>query len=77
MHALGYTQRRGAFTYGIGLFVQGGTGIEYDAVLFLAMSSGAPVCSGLSVSNVILPFAYRVSPELTIGATLHSILGAS
>ena len=70
MPALGYTQRSGALTYGIGLFAQGGMGTEYDASSFLAMGSGGPVRSELSVGNVIFPLAYRVSPDLTIGATL-------
>lgn len=70
MPALGYTKRSGAYTYGIGMFAQGGMGTEYEATSFLAMGSGAPVRSELGVGNVIFPVAYQVNPNLTVGATL-------
>lgn len=70
MPAFGYTRRSGAYTYGIGMFAQGGMGTEYDATSFLAMGSGAPVRSELGVGNVIFPVAYQVNPNLTVGATL-------
>lgn len=69
MPAFGYTRRSGPYTYGIGMFAQGGMGTEYDATSFLAMNSGAPVRSELGVGNVIFPFAYQVNPNVTIGAT--------
>ena len=34
------------------------------------MGSGAPVRSELGVGNLIFPFAYQVSPNVTVGATL-------
>jgi long-chain fatty acid transport protein len=70
MPAFGYTRRSGAYTYGIGMFAQGGMGTEYDATSFLAMGSDAPVRSELGVGNVIFPVAYQVNPNLTVGATL-------
>ncbi len=70
MPAFGYTKRSGAYTYGIGMFAQGGMGTEYEATSFLAMGSGAPVRSELGVGNVIFPVAYQVNPNLTVGATL-------
>jgi long-chain fatty acid transport protein len=70
MPAVGYTNRNGALTYGIGMFAQGGMGTEYDANSFLAMGSGAPVRSELGVGNVIIPLAYQVNPDITVGATL-------
>lgn len=70
MPALGYTTRRGALTYGIGMYAQGGMGTEYDANSFMAMGSGERVRSELGVGNVIIPLAYQVSPDLTVGATL-------
>jgi long-chain fatty acid transport protein len=70
MPAFGYTKRNGAYTYGVGMFAQGGMGTEYDATSFLTMGSGEPVRSELGVGNVIFPVAYQVNPNLTIGATL-------
>jgi len=70
MPAFGYTKRKGAYTYGIGMFAQGGMGTEYDATSFLTMGSGEPVRSELGVGNVIFPLAYQVNPKLSIGATL-------
>ena len=70
MPALGYTTRRGALTYGIGMYAQGGMGTEYDANSFMAMGSGDRVRSELGVGNVIIPLAYQVSPDLAVGATL-------
>jgi len=74
MPAFGYTRRSGAFTYGIGMFAQGGMGTEYEANTFMSspagISSGLPSRSELGVGNVIFPFAYQVNPSLTVGATL-------
>lgn len=70
MPAFGYTRRSGALTYGLGIFAQGGMGTEYDATSFLAAGTGLPVRSELGVGNVILPVAYQVNSNLTVGATL-------
>jgi long-chain fatty acid transport protein len=76
MPAFGYVKRNGAYTYGIGMFAQGGMGTEYDATSFLAnptapaFPTGQPVRSELGVGNVIFPLAYQVNPNLTVGATL-------
>jgi len=70
MPALGYIKRSGAYTYGIGMFAQGGMGTEYDASSFLAMGTPDPVRSELGVGNVIFPLAYQVNPQLTVGASL-------
>lgn len=74
MPAFGYTRRSGAYTYGIGMFAQGGMGTEYEATSFMSapagVSSGLPSRSELGVGNVILPLAYQVNSDLTVGATL-------
>ncbi|OYU46164.1 MAG: hypothetical protein CFE44_03605 [Burkholderiales bacterium PBB4] len=70
MPALGYTKRTGALVYGIGMFAQGGMGTEYEANTFLAMGSGQPVRSELGIGSVIVPIAYQVSRDLSLGATL-------
>jgi long-chain fatty acid transport protein len=74
MPALGYVKRNGAYTYGIGMFAQGGMGTEYDATSFMSapagVSSAIPSRSELGVGNLIFPVAFQVSPDLTVGATL-------
>jgi long-chain fatty acid transport protein len=70
MPAVGYTRRSGDLTYGVGMFAQGGMGTEYGANTFMAMGSGDAVRSELSVGNVIIPLAYQVNPNVTVGATL-------
>ena len=74
MPALGYVKRNGAYTYGIGMFAQGGMGTEYDATSFMSapagVPSGLPSRSELGVGNVLIPLAYQVNPDLTVGATV-------
>jgi len=70
MPAFGYVKRSGAYTYGFGMFAQGGMGTEYDASSFLASGTGQAARSELGVGNVIFPLAYQVNSGLTIGATL-------
>lgn len=70
MPAFGYVRRQGAFSYGIGVFAQGGMGTEYAANTFMAGGSGEPVRSELGVGRVLLPLAWQATPELAVGATL-------
>ncbi|MDD2924824.1 DUF5723 family protein [Rhodoferax sp.] len=70
MPAFGYVKRNGAYTYGVGMFAQGGMGTEYDATSFMAGGSAATARSELGVGNLIFPLAYQVNPNLTVGATL-------
>jgi long-chain fatty acid transport protein len=70
MPALGYARRSGSFTYGFGLFAQGGMGTEYSENTFLAMGSGAPVRSELGVGSLLFPVAWQATPTLALGATL-------
>ena len=73
MPAIGYVKRNGAYTYGVGMFAQGGMGTDYEATSFLAMGSGAPVRAELGVGNVIFPFAYQVSPDVSVGFAVKYI----
>ncbi len=73
MPAFGYARRNGAYTYGIGMFAQGGMGTEYDATSFMSAGTGLPARSELGVGNVIFPVAYQVNQNLTVGATLKFI----
>ncbi|HEY8905375.1 MAG TPA: DUF5723 family protein [Rhodoferax sp.] len=73
MPAFGYTKRSGAYTYGFGLFAQGGMGTEYGAGSAVAAMQDSPVRSELGVGNVLVPLAYQVNSDLTVGATLKFI----
>jgi long-chain fatty acid transport protein len=69
MPALGWAQKSGQMTYGVGLFAQGGMGTKYGASSFMAQGTGDYVGSQLSVGRVIVPFAYNVTPDFTVAAT--------
>jgi long-chain fatty acid transport protein len=73
MPALGYARRNGAWTYGFGVFAQGGMGTEYDATSFVAAGSGQPVRSELGVGRVLFPLAYRINPTLAVGGSLDFV----
>ncbi len=73
MPAFGYARRTGPWTYGVGVFAQGGMGTEYSATTFMAGGSGEPVRSELGVGRVLLPLAYQVTPDFAVGATLDFI----
>lgn len=74
MPSLGYTKRNGAWTYGIGMYAQGGMGTEYGAnsILGTITMDGKPALparSELGVGNVLIPVVYQVNDKLAIGAT--------
>ncbi len=73
MPALGWVQKSGQMAYGIGIFSQGGMGTEYGADSFMAMGSGDKVRSEVGVGRVLVPFAYNVMPELTIGGSIDYV----
>jgi long-chain fatty acid transport protein len=73
MPALGYARRDGALTYGIGVFAQGGMGTEYSANSFLALGTGEKVRSELGVGRLLLPVAYQVTPQFSVGASLDFV----
>ena len=73
MPAVGFAQRVGAFTWGVGLFAQGGMGTEYDANSFLALGSGNPVRSELGVGRLLFPLVFQVSPDFMIGGSIDFV----
>jgi len=73
MPALGYTKRNGAWTYGVGMFAQGGMGTEYSGNDWMGLGSGQPTRSELGVGNVLVPVTYAVNDKLTLGATVKFI----
>jgi len=70
MPAAGYVTKKGNFTFGVGVYSQGGMGTEYDASSFLAMGTGDKVRSEVGVGRVIVPLVYNVNDSLTIGGSV-------
>ncbi len=75
MPALGWARKSGLFTYGVGIFSQGGMGTEYeyDANSFLAAGSGEKVRSEVGVGRALFPVAYEVNKNLSIGGSLDFV----
>ncbi len=75
MPAVGYIRRGGDFTYGFGVFGQGGMGTDYPDDSFLAGPTGSNAFSQVSVGRAMVPVAYQVNEKLTFGATADFIWG--
>ncbi|MCB1161048.1 MAG: outer membrane protein transport protein [Candidatus Krumholzibacteriia bacterium] len=75
MPAIGALRHRGAMTFGLGVFGQGGMGTEYDQAAFLAGPTGEPVMSQVSVGRVMAPFTYALESGLILGVTLDYVWG--
>ncbi len=73
MPALGWVQKSGQYSYGIGVFSQGGMGTEYSADSFLAAGSGDKVRSELGVGRVLFPVAINVNDKLSVGGSLDFV----
>ncbi len=73
MPALGFVKKSGELAYGVGVFSQGGMGTEYSADSFLAWGSNEKVRSELGVGRVLLPVAYNVNKDLTIGGSVDFV----
>lgn len=70
MPAIGYVTKHGDLTYGIGLYSQGGMGTEYGANSPMAHGTGDNVRSKVGVGRIILPLAYNMNDNLTVGGSL-------
>lgn len=73
MPAFGWIQKSGQYSYGFGVFAQGGMGTEYDKRSFLAAGSEETVRSEVSMGRAIVPFAYEVNPNLSLAASLDFV----
>ncbi len=73
MPSIGYTKRNGPWTYGIGMYAQGGMGTEYDGNSFMGAGIGLPARSELGVGNVLVPVVYQVNSDFAVGATFKFI----
>lgn len=70
MPAVGLITRKGDFTYGLGVFGQGGMGTRYSENSFLALNSGDSILSEVSVGRVIAPLSYSVNDAFSLAGTL-------
>lgn len=73
MPAFGYARKSGQYTYGLGVFAQGGMGTHYSANSFMAAGSGDAVMSQVSMGRLLIPVAYDVDDRLKIGATVDFV----
>lgn len=73
MPALGWVSKKGAISYGFGVFSQGGMGTEYKANSYLAAGSGEKVRSEVGVGRLSFPLAYTVNSKLNIGGTIDYV----
>ena len=70
MPAFGWVRKNDQYSYGIGVFGQGGMGTEYAANSMNAAGTSEPARSELAVGRVIAPVSYRVNEKFNLGATL-------
>jgi long-chain fatty acid transport protein len=70
MPAFGWVRKNDQYSYGIGIFGQGGMGTEYAANSMNSAGTNAPVRSELAVGRVIFPVSFKVDDRLNLGATI-------
>jgi long-chain fatty acid transport protein len=78
MPAVGWVRKAGSLSYGIGLFSQGGMGTEFDALSFVAnpnplVPTYEKVRSEVGVGRVLIPLAYEVNKDLSLGGTVDFV----
>jgi long-chain fatty acid transport protein len=73
MPAIGWIQKSGQSSYGVGVFAQGGMGADYSGDSFLAAGSNEKVRSELSVGRLIIPYAYEVNKDLSLAASVDYV----
>lgn len=79
MPAFGWTEKRGRFLYGIGIYGQGGMGTEYGSHSILSNPGNQTPSpdlvnrSEVSVGRMIVPLTYDVTPDFRIGGSLDFV----
>jgi long-chain fatty acid transport protein len=74
MPNLSFIQKSGPFTYGAGLFAQGGMGSEWGDRL--SGGSGLEQRSEVGFGRLMFPLAYNVNDALTVAAQLEYVWGS-
>jgi len=75
MPAAGYAVRNGQFTYGVGMFAQGGMGTEYEGNTFMGATTGEDVRSEVGVGRLAVPIVYNIDKNLTVGGSIDYVWG--
>lgn len=70
MPAFGWVRKNDQYSWGVGVFGQGGMGTEYPAGSMNAAGTDQPVRSELAVGRVIVPVSYKLNERVNLGATL-------
>lgn len=73
MPALGYLRKAGSWTFGAGVFAQGGMGTEFGNSSFLSAGTGKEQRSELSVGRLIFPLALQVNDAFSIGGSIDYV----
>jgi len=73
MPSLSFIRKDGDFTYGVGVFAQGGMGTDYPGSSFLSQGTGFSQMSQVGFGRVMFPLAYQATKELSIAAQVEYI----
>lgn len=75
MPAAGWVKKDGKLAYGVGVFAQGGMGTEYASGSWLSGGMPLPSRSEVGLASLMVPIAYDVTPDLTIGGSVDFVWG--
>ena len=75
MPAAGWVKKQKLLAFGVGVFAQGGMGTEYKESDWVGAGSGLPTRSEVGMGNIIVPVAYDITPDLTIGGSFDYVWG--
>lgn len=75
MPAAGWVKKTGQYTYGVGVYSQGGMGTEYAKDTFLGAGTGVGARSEVGIGSLIFPLAFEVNDQLSVGGALEFVWG--
>lgn len=73
MPAFGWVTKKNRWTYGLGIYGQGGMGTEYAGSSYMSAGTGLTARSELGVGRVLFPLAMEVSPNFSVGGTFDIV----
>ncbi|MGD9889214.1 MAG: OmpP1/FadL family transporter [Halothiobacillaceae bacterium] len=76
MPSISFIRKDGAFTYGVGVYAQGGMGTEYSGNSFLSNRTGYEQRSEVAFGRVMFPLAYQVTDELIVAGQVDYVWGS-
>jgi long-chain fatty acid transport protein len=81
MPSVSYVVKNGHWSYGLGVFSQGGMGADYGRSSFLSMDPNSGIATGLPdesavmIGRLIFPVAFEATDRLSIGASIDAVYG--